>query len=67
MCVRACVRACDILIFQGALDGDDRLTTIGGMLSQLPVDVMIGKLLIMATVFQVRANIRVSRYLSTSS
>ena len=32
---------------------DESLTPIGQMLSQLPVDVLIGKILIMGTVFHV--------------
>ncbi len=39
---------------QGALTGDEKLTPVGNMLSRLPVDVVIGKMLIMGTVFQVR-------------
>ncbi|XP_064390174.1 probable ATP-dependent RNA helicase DHX34 isoform X2 [Halichondria panicea] len=38
---------------QGALTSDECLTPIGRMLSQLPVDVLIGKILIMGTVFHV--------------
>lgn len=36
---------------QGALSSSEALTTIGQMLAQLPVDVVIGKMLIMASVF----------------
>ncbi|XP_077992529.1 putative ATP-dependent RNA helicase DHX34 [Glandiceps talaboti] len=38
---------------QGALTEDEKLTPIGKMLAQLPVDVVIGKMLIMGTVFHV--------------
>jgi len=38
---------------QGALTGEEQLTMIGQMLSQLPVDVVIGKMLIMGTIFNV--------------
>ena len=38
---------------QGALDDSEKLTAIGKMLSQLPVDVVIGKMLIMASLFEV--------------
>ncbi|XP_065910600.1 probable ATP-dependent RNA helicase DHX34 isoform X2 [Dysidea avara] len=38
---------------QGALTNDEHLTLIGRMLAQLPVDVVMGKMLIMATVFNV--------------
>lgn len=38
---------------QGALTNDEHLTLIGHMLAQLPVDVVMGKMLIMATVFNV--------------
>ena len=38
---------------QGALDDGEKLTAIGKMLSQLPVDVVIGKMLIMASLFEV--------------
>ena len=37
--------------FQAALTDDEQLTPIGKTLSQLPVDVTIGKVLIMGTVF----------------
>ncbi|XP_067667167.1 probable ATP-dependent RNA helicase DHX34 [Haliotis asinina] len=36
---------------QGALTEDEALTPIGQMLSQLPVDVVIGKMLIMGSIF----------------
>ena len=48
---------------QGAITGDEKLTPIGTMLSRLPVDVVIGKMLIMGTIFQVRSY----RYLIKSS
>lgn len=38
---------------QGALTDQEQLTMIGRMLAQLPVDVVMGKMLIMATVFNV--------------
>ncbi|XP_006814920.1 putative ATP-dependent RNA helicase DHX34, partial [Saccoglossus kowalevskii] len=38
---------------QGALTENETLTPIGKMLAQLPVDVVIGKMLIMGTVFHV--------------
>ncbi|KAM5236410.1 putative ATP-dependent RNA helicase DHX34 [Ctenodactylus gundi] len=36
---------------QGALDSSEALTPIGSLLSQLPVDVVIGKMLILGSVF----------------
>ncbi|KAJ8368672.1 hypothetical protein SKAU_G00087000 [Synaphobranchus kaupii] len=36
---------------QGALDGHAELTSIGRLLSQLPVDVVIGKMLVLGSVF----------------
>ena len=38
---------------QSAIDDKEKLTPIGKMLSQLPVDVVIGKMLIMASLFEV--------------
>ncbi|OWF54057.1 probable ATP-dependent RNA helicase DHX34 isoform X1 [Mizuhopecten yessoensis] len=38
---------------QGALRGDETLTPIGQMLSRLPVDVVIGKMLIMGSIFHI--------------
>ena len=38
---------------QGALAEDETLTPIGQMLSMLPVDVVIGKMLIMGSIFHV--------------
>jgi len=38
---------------QGALYPDETLTPIGLMLSRLPVDVVIGKMLIMGSIFHV--------------
>lgn len=38
---------------QGALAADESLTPIGQMLSMLPVDVVIGKMLIMGSIFNV--------------
>ena len=40
-------------MFQSALDSKERLTSIGEMLANLPVDVVIGKMLIMASIFRV--------------
>ncbi|XP_013379582.1 probable ATP-dependent RNA helicase DHX34, partial [Lingula anatina] len=37
---------------QGALTEDEKLTPIGEMLAQLPVDVVIGKMLILGSIFQ---------------
>ena len=39
---------------QGATNRQEELTPIGMMLSRLPVDVVIGKMLIIGTIFQVR-------------
>ncbi|OWK16074.1 DHX34 [Cervus elaphus hippelaphus] len=36
---------------QGALDGSEALTPIGSLLAQLPVDVVIGKMLILGSMF----------------
>ena len=38
---------------QGALNQDESLTSIGEMLSRLPVDVVLGKMLIMGSIFHV--------------
>ena len=38
---------------QGALNSNESLTPIGKMLAKLPVDVTIGKMLIMGTLFHV--------------
>ena len=40
---------------QCALNEEEVLTPVGKMLSQLPVDVVIGKMLIMASLFDVSA------------
>ena len=40
-----------VLKAQNALNEDESLTTIGQMLANLPVDVVIGKMLIMGTLF----------------
>lgn len=46
---------------QGALTNEEQLTMIGQMLAQLPVDVVMGKMLIMGTVFNVcRASLLVT-------
>lgn len=39
---------------QGALLPSEELSPIGRMLAQLPVDIVVGKMLIMATIFHVR-------------
>jgi HrpA-like RNA helicase len=44
---------------QGALLPDETLTPIGLMLSKLPVDVVIGKMLIMGSIFHVSCTDRV--------
>ncbi|WP_143213200.1 hypothetical protein, partial [Acinetobacter baumannii] len=41
------------IFFQGALTESEDMTPIGQMLSQLPVDVVIGKMLIMGSLFHV--------------
>ena len=41
-------------LIKGALTSDEKLTSIGKMLAQLPVDVVIGKMLIMGSLFHVR-------------
>jgi HrpA-like RNA helicase len=38
---------------QSALTPEEKLTPLGEMLAELPVDVVIGKMLIMASVFEV--------------
>lgn len=38
---------------QGALTDEEQLTMIGRMLAQLPVSVVMGKMLIMGTIFNV--------------
>ncbi|KAM3616171.1 uncharacterized protein V6R79_013600 [Siganus canaliculatus] len=37
---------------QGALDGRNELTSIGSLLAQLPVDVVIGKMLVLGSLFK---------------
>ena len=44
-------RAYELLQMHSALDKSEKLTPIGEALAQLPVDVVIGKMLIMATLF----------------
>ena len=39
---------------QGALDEKEELTSMGRMLADLPVDIQIGKMLIMASMYHVR-------------
>lgn len=39
---------------QNALNENEELTAVGKLLAQLPVDVVIGKMLIMASLFDVR-------------
>ena len=41
------------LIEQSALDKSEELTPMGKMLAELPVDIQIGKMLIMASIFHV--------------
>ena len=41
-------------LIKGALTSDEKLTSTGKMLAQLPVDVVIGKMLIMGSLFHVR-------------
>ena len=48
---------------QGALREDESLTPIGLMLSKLPMDVVLGKMLIMGSIFHV--NINLLRYVNT--
>ena len=36
------------------MDSNERLTPIGRMLAQLPVDIVMGKMLVMGTLFHVR-------------
>nr|XP_060639692.1 probable ATP-dependent RNA helicase DHX34 [Anolis sagrei ordinatus] len=40
---------------QGALDAEESLTPIGSLLSELPVDVVIGKMLVLGTLFGLAA------------
>ena len=42
------------MCFQGALTEAEKLTSIGEMLARLPVDVVVGKMLIMGSIFDVR-------------
>ena len=44
-----------ILKDQGAMTEEEKLTSSGCMLAKLPVDVVIGKMLIMGTLFHVSA------------
>lgn len=41
------------LIEQNALDENEQLTSMGRMLAELPVDIQIGKMLIMASIFHI--------------
>jgi len=41
------------LIEQNALNDKEQLTLMGKMLAELPVDIQIGKMLIMASLFHV--------------
>ncbi|ODN01337.1 putative ATP-dependent RNA helicase DHX34 [Orchesella cincta] len=53
---------------QGALNDDESLTPIGKTLSNLPVDVMLGKMLIMGTLFeQVQAVLSLAAAMSVQS
>jgi len=45
--------AMSFLLEQGAVWQDETLTPIGLMLSKLPVDIVIGKMLIMGSIFHV--------------
>lgn len=40
-----------LLIFKGAITDDEELTPVGRMLSNLPVDITVGKILIMGSLF----------------
>uniref|UniRef100_A0A8C3WLY8 Probable ATP-dependent RNA helicase DHX34 n=1 Tax=Catagonus wagneri TaxID=51154 RepID=A0A8C3WLY8_9CETA len=42
---------------RGALDGSEALTPIGSLLAQLPVDVVIGKMLILGSVFHLTESV----------
>jgi HrpA-like RNA helicase len=44
---------------QGALSADEQLTAVGQMLAQLPVDIVIGKMLIVGCIFEVSTCVRV--------
>lgn len=41
-----------IFYFQGAIGPDEKITTLGKSLSMLPVDISIGKMLLMGCVFE---------------
>lgn len=41
-----------VFLKQGALNDDETLTPVGKTLSNLPVDVTLGKMLIMGTLFE---------------
>ena len=57
-----------VLKEQGALTSDERLTTMGKMLSNLPVDVSIGKILINGSLFnQVDSILTLAAALSVQS
>ena len=57
-----------VLKEQGALTADERLTTMGKMLSNLPVDVSIGKILINGSLFhQVDSILTLAAALSVQS
>ena len=57
-----------VLKEQGALTTDERLTTMGKMLSNLPVDVSIGKILINGSLFnQVDSILTLAAALSVQS
>ena len=42
-----------LCVHQGAVNKEEELTSLGEMLAQLPVDITIGKMLIMASLFHV--------------
>ncbi|XP_058136471.1 LOW QUALITY PROTEIN: probable ATP-dependent RNA helicase DHX34 [Dasypus novemcinctus] len=53
---------------QGALDGSEALTPIGSLLAQLPVDVVIGKMLLLGSLFRLaRPVLTVAAALSVQS
>uniref|UniRef100_A0A8D0B4S7 DExH-box helicase 34 n=1 Tax=Salvator merianae TaxID=96440 RepID=A0A8D0B4S7_SALMN len=60
--------AIEYLKHQGALDREERLTPIGCLLAELPVDVVIGKMLVLGTLFGLAApTLTTAAVLSVSS
>ena len=56
------------IYFQGAIDCDERLTVIGKTLAKLPVDIQLGKMLIMGSLFyQVEPILSLAAALSVQS